>query len=136
MLFFIMPHKLKVDSGIKNFQYDVTMLNWTDSVTVNFTFDSPSMYKPQNFEIKCGDQSFVCKSFYPLYTDIKKGGYEIRITSKFSIDEIKAIFESRLPPKFCFSQDGIAKWATYKSKAWEKDRKKLNDIMQLFIISQ
>lgn len=136
VLFFIMPERLRDVSGIKSFEYDMTMLSWSDSVTVNFTFESSEMAIPSNLSIQIGQEETVCHSFSPLFVDIKGNHFEIRITSKFSVSEIKAMIYSTLPPRFCFVQGAEAKSAAYKPKQWAKDRKKLNDIFQLYLLSK
>lgn len=136
VLFFIMPEKLKDLTGIKRFEYDTTLLSWTDSATVNFTFESSSLTLPTDFEIKCESGTIKCSSYSPLFVDIKRNHYEIRLTSKFSISQIESIFKSLTPPVFCFKQEGISKSASYKPKAWASDRKKLNDILQLYNLSR
>ena len=136
VLFFIMPERLRDVSGIKSFEYDMTLLSWSDSVTVNFTFESPEMTIPSDFAIISGEEEAVCHSFSPLFVDIKRNHFEIRITSKFSVSEIKSMIYSTFPPRFRFMQGAEAKSATYKPKQWAKDRKKLNDIFQLYLLSK
>lgn len=136
VLFFIMPERLKDLSGIKKFEYDVTLLSWTDSATVNFTFESSSIDIPTDLKVTCDKGSIECLTYSPLFIDIKKNHYEIRITSKFSNTELRSIIDSTTPPRFCFNQGAESKSATYKTKAWSKDRKKLNDIIQLYLYSK
>lgn len=136
VLYFIMPQQLKDLSGLKHFDYDMTLLSWTDSVTINFTFESSSMQLPENLEIVCNKNPIVCNSFSPLFVDIKKNHFEIRITSKYSISDLEQILKSITPPEFSFTQGGVPKSATYKQKVWIKDKKRLNDIMQLYYLSK
>ncbi|MBP3589793.1 MAG: hypothetical protein J6J61_04375 [Muribaculaceae bacterium] len=131
-LFFVMPHKLGDTHGIKHFEYDMTLLSWTDSVTINFTFQASEMERPADLELCSGDSVYRCDRYSPLFTDIKKNGYEIRITSAFSAAAIKAVISSKEPPVFRFRQNGKAESAGYKPGAWLKDRKKLQDIFRLY----
>lgn len=135
-LFFFMPHKITKLEGIKRFEYDMTMLNWTDSTTINFTFESSSLLLPENLKIISGNNSFVCHSYSPLFADIKKHHYEIRITSKFPNSEVLSFIENPNPPIFSFTQNNQLKTASYKQAAWNSDRKKLYDIYQLYILSK
>lgn len=136
MLFFVMPERLKDTSGLKKFEYDMTLLTWTDYVTVNYTFESTSLSMPKDFVIKSGKDEFVCTSYSSLFIDIKKNRYEIRITSKFSIGDIEQIMHNIDPPRFEFKQDGMEKWASYTKKSWKKDQKKLIDILNLYKLSK
>ena len=136
MLFFILPKHLKELSGIKRFEYDMTLLSWTDSVTVNFTFESNSVEPISDLHIVCGHDSLPCDSFSNLFVDAKKNHYEIRITSTFSFEEIDRMVKSSSPPRFCFRQGNVDEYATYSSKAWINDKKRLNDILKLFLLSK
>ncbi|MDE6309597.1 MAG: hypothetical protein K2L81_05320 [Muribaculaceae bacterium] len=136
MLFFLMPHTIKDLSGLKKFEYDVTMLSWSDSATVNFTFETTSLTVPTDLQIKYDGNVINCDSYSPLFVDIKKNHYEIRITSKFGVEEIESIFQSTTSPQFCFKQGDELKSASYKPKAWAKDRKKLMDIIKLYLLSR
>lgn len=135
-IYFIDPIKLKQLENIKKFEYDVTLLSWTDSVTVNFTFESERMTKPESLKlISCG-KTFECKDFSTLFIDLKKKHYEVRITSKFPSEALKEIFECENSPTFVFTQDNITEKASYKSGSWKKDRKKLIDIYGLYQYSK
>ena len=135
-LYFINPQKLSKTEGIKNFEYDMTLLSWTDSATVNFTFRSGLMAKPENLAIRSGNNVFRCDAFKPLFIDIKKNKYEIRITSRFPISVLATILDNPDPSIFDFTQDGIHRHAAYSEGAWRKDRKKLNDIYRIYLYSK
>ncbi len=135
-LYFITPHRLKNLSGLKRFEYDVTMLNWTDSVTVNFTYESESMVVPEQLEVVCDSGAIKCDTYAPIYVDIKKNHYEVRITSKFSLPDFIKMIESGSPPCFNFRQNGQPKMATYSPKSWTKDQKKLKDILEIYLYTR
>lgn len=135
-LFFIMPQKIKNLTGIKKFEYDITLLTQSDSLTVNFTFESSLMNVPTDLKIQSGENTFPCTDYKPLFIDIKKNHYEIRITSKFSNDMLKTVVNNPTPPIFLFKQGTEIKEASYKEGAWRKDRKKLNDIYNLYLYSK
>lgn len=135
-IFFIMPQKIGVTEGIQRFEYDMTLLSWTDSVTINFTFQSAIMERPTSLSIGNKDENFKCTDYSLLFLDIKKNKYEIRVTSKFAASDIKQLIDSPSPMTFRFVQGGQERSATYKEKAWEKDRKKLNDIYKIYLYSK
>jgi len=127
-----MPKKLNKCEGIKNFTYDMTCLTWSDSITVNWTFKSKTIHIPEKFKlISCG-KDYHCSNYSPLYNDIVKGGYEIRITSKFHVNEIEEMLNCQTPLMFSFYQGGILKTATFSQGAWNKERQKLIDIFNLY----
>ncbi len=136
MLFFINPQQVKELSGIRRFEYDVTLLSWTDSVTINYTFESDIMNVPDNFEIICGDTIMTGSSYSPLFVDIKGNHFEVRMTSKFGLNQFQTMVNSLTSPVFRFTQAHEVKSARYREKAWLKDRKKLKDIFQIFNLSR
>lgn len=136
MLYFINPQKIKQCTEIKNFEYDMTCLSWSDSVTVNFTFKSNSVDRPANLKIESCGKSYACNNYSLLFTDIVKGGYEIRVTSKFLLSDIEKVLQCQSSPIFSFSQNGITRTAAYSSGAWRKDQKKLTDIFNIFRLSR
>lgn len=135
-IYFIMPKKLGKLHGIKHFDYDMTLLSWTDSVTVNFTFVSNTLGLPSDLSIKCGEQIFRCNNYSLLFQDIKKKSFEIRVTSKFPISEIEHMIHNINPPIFIFAQGDQKETATYSDAAWLKERKKLIDIYQIYLYSK
>ena len=110
----------------------MTYPDWADSITINFSIycDIPDV--PQKLSIRGGDKIFVCNDFRSLYVDIIKGGYEIRITSRFAKDDIISLLQqSKYPMAFEMETKGKKIFAKYKETAWRKDRKSLNDIFLL-----
>lgn len=135
-IYFISPHKLDKTTRISDFEYDMTCLTWTDSVTVNFTYKSKSILLPEELSIMSCGKEFACHEFKTLFTDIVKGGYEIRISSIFSCDDIKDIINCKEPPVFVLSKGGIEYTATYSKGGWRKDSGKLVNIFNLYLFSK
>lgn len=135
-IYFIMPKKLSKLKGIKHFNFDMTLLSWTDSVTVNFTFESDLIGLPDKLSIRSGQNIFRCDSYSLLFQDIKKNRFEIRVTSKFSIEAIKEIIQGEEPPIFIFSQGENEESATYSGRSWIKERKTLCDILTIYQYSK
>lgn len=135
-IFFIEPCKLKELDNIRKFEYDMTLLSWTDSVTVNFTFETNIMSMPHDLRISSNQKEYICKDFSSLFIDIKKNHYEIRITSQFSVDEVSQILNSEDSPTFVFTQDDVTNRASYTKRSWKKDRNKLLSIFKLYSYSK
>ncbi len=135
-IFFINPKTLGTLANIRKFEYDITLPSWTDSVTINFTIESSLMNAPENLKIVSGDKVYQCEDFSVLYIDIKKQHYVIRVTSKFSMQELQKIIESASSPVFTFTQNGVQEEAKYTDRAWKKERKRLLDIFQLYAYSK
>lgn len=135
-IFFINPQTLGALTNLRWFEYDMTLPSWIDSVTINFTIESSWMNAPENLKIVSGDKVYQCEDFSVLYTDIKRQHYVIRVTSRFSMQDLIQIIESASSPVFSFTQNGIYEEATYTYRAWKKERKKLSDILQLYVYSK
>lgn len=131
-IYFIEPKSLGVKDNILSFTYDMTLLSWTDSVTVNFTIVSKRMEVPEGLAIRNSQYDFACRSYSPMFIDIVKKGFEVRVTSKFPLKEIEQIFKSEEPPVFSFTQAGVAESAGYSRSAWKKERVKLQNIMSVY----
>jgi hypothetical protein len=136
VIYFIMPKSIKDLSGIKKFEYDITLLNWSDTATVNFTFESVSMIIPDDIYLKSGNHDYKSLESSSLFIDIKKNHYEIRISSRFLVQDIEKAFNTTISPVFTFRQEEIEKRAAYKPGAWKKERKKLSDIFKLYRYSK
>lgn len=135
-IFFINPQTLGSLTNLRRFEYDMTLLNWADSVAINFTVESSLMNAPENLQIESGDNVYQCDDFSVLYTDIKRQHYVIRVTSKFSMQDLVQIIESASSPVFSFTQNGILEKASYTCGAWKKERKRLSDILRLYVYSK
>lgn len=135
-IFFINPQKLGALTNLKRFEYDMTLLSWKDSVTINFTIDASRMNTPENFKIVSDNCVYPCEDYSVMYTDIRKQHYVIRVASKFPLQEITQIIVSETSPTFAFTQNDVQESARYTDKAWKKERKRLSAIIQLYVYSK
>lgn len=131
MCYFFTATKLKAIEGISLFEYDVTYLDWQDSITINFTAYTPSADVPVKLAITNGCTTYLCDNYKHLYLEFRKKGYTARMTSRYALKDFLKILQQAQPLQFTFEQDGQQKRAAYKPKAWEKERKTLNRIFQL-----
>lgn len=131
-LYFIEPKKITKLDGLSKFEYDMTLLSWSDSVTVNFTFKSKSVAYPEKLEIRTCGKIIQDIPYSLLFTDIVKGGYSIRVTSKITTAQLGDIVNCDASPVFVFKQDGVIRTASYSAGAWKNDKKKLSDIYNLY----
>lgn len=132
ILYFIEPKKITKVENIQRFNYDMTLISWSDSTTVNFTFKSKTPAYPDSLSFKSCGASYKITNYSLLFTDIVKGGYEIRVTSKVDNNTLEKLFMCPEPPIFSFFQNGLPCTATYTSRAWKSDQKKLLDIFNLY----
>ena len=131
MCYFFRNKKLTETEAINRLDYDMTYLDWKDSVTVNFTIWADAPQLPKSLKIISEVDTLVCDNLKRLFVDITKKGYEIRMSSLFSKEEIRKMIHSTSAPIFTFDMDRRNATATYSKSSWEKDSKKLQIILQL-----
>ena len=130
MCYFFRKMKLSEKEGIKDFYYDMTYLDWTDSVTVNFSIIADKPETPKMLTIISGDSTFVCDNLKCLFIDVLKKGYEIRMSSSFPEKVIRKVIETSSAPIFQVKfKDDVT--ATYSKSSWREDSKKLQMIFQM-----
>lgn len=131
MCYFFRNKKLTKTKEIRRFDYDMTYLDWKDSVTVNFTILADTPKLPTLFKIVCGADTFTCNNLKRFFVDVTKKGYEIRMSSLFSEDEIRKMINSSFAPVFVLDIDEKRATATYSKHSWEKESNKLQMILHL-----
>lgn len=135
-IFFVNPQKLVLLKNLRRFEYDMTLLSWIDSVTVNYTIESPFMKVPEVLKIVSEGNVYDCENYSVLFIDMSGQYYKIRITSKIPMQELSKVIESSSPPIFVFAQNGLMEEATYVDRKWKKCRKQLSGILQLYEYSK
>lgn len=131
ILYFIMPKKLDNVTGVKSFEYDMTMVSSLDSVTVNFTVYSPTAQEPTDLKLTGGATNVKCDNYKLLFVDKAGKNYEIRVTSTFPKAVIEKLFTANDAPGFEFKLGPTAVAASYKPGAWKKDREKISEVFNL-----
>lgn len=131
MCYFFSAAELKDTEGISHFDYDITYLDWQDSITINFTAHTPSADVPSKLAMTNGNNTYMCDNHKHLYIEFRKKGYTARMTSRYALKDFQQLLRHAQPLRFTFEQDGQLKSAAYKPKAWEKERKTLTQIFQL-----
>ena len=109
----------------------MTYLDWKDSVTVNFTILADMPELPTSLKIISGADTFACNNLKRLFVDVAKKGYEIRMSSLISENELKKIIKSPYAPVFTLNLNGKCATATYSKSSWKKESKKLQMVLHL-----
>lgn len=131
MCYFFSAADLKDTKGISHFDYDITYLDWQDSITINYTAYTMSSAIPTELSMTNGTDSYVCKDYKHLYVEFRKKGYEVRMTSRYALKDFECLLDQDSPLSFTFKQGSERKSASYKQKAWQRERKMLKQILQL-----
>lgn len=136
-LYFLEPQKLGIVDGAKKFEYDVTYVTSADSATVNFTVIAREAVKPINLRLTIGGDSIVnCTDYELFFIDNHGSNYEIRVSSRYAYADITKALTSTVAPIFSLNLGDTRVTATYKSGAWQKDRKKIAEVINLIELTR
>lgn len=131
MCYFFRATELSATEDISHFEYDITYLDWQDSITVNYTAYTSSPAIPVDLAITNGTLTYPCTDYKHLYVEFRKKGYEVRMTSRYALADFEQLLDAPQPLTFVFMQGNEKKSAAYKPKAWQKERNTIKQILQL-----
>lgn len=135
--YFFTPKSIQAAKGIKSFNYDMTYVVPGDSVVINFTIIGKAAERPSQLTLTGGNGSSIkCNNFSTLFVDIDGDNFEVRVTSRFHVTDIRAIFQGPQPLSFIFTQGSSSFSCGYTNSQWQKDRNEINRIFQLIDITQ
>lgn len=130
--YFFCPKKIGKNVNVNKFIYDMTYHTSNDSVILNFTILAKKPIRVKSFVLSCGDKNYMGGSVSTMYADIVGDKYEIRTTSKFSLDDICEVFSQGEALNFRMSLDnGGDASAAYSLSKWNKDSKMISRILDL-----
>lgn len=122
-MYFIGKKKLTKLENIKSFEYDITYLDYKDSVTINFTVISPNPSDVSGLKVGNGEAFVTATDVELLYHEVKGKNYLVRMTSKLPFKAMKEIMTAQSPLVFDIVRaDGQKGKAEYKSSQWKKER--------------
>ena len=135
--YFFTPKSIQAAKGIKSFNYDMTYVVPGDSVVINFTIIGKAAERPSQLTLTGGNGSSIkCNNFSTLFVDIDGKNFEVRVTSRFHVTDVRAIFQGPQPLSFNFTQGTSSFSCGYTNSQWQKDRNEINRIFQLIDITQ
>lgn len=119
---FFHPQKLKNNTKIDAFVFDMTYISYGDSLILNCSYRTQNGSNIKSLKLKNGNNNICGKDLSVLYRDVIKSGYETRVTSRFSFIDIRNIFSNPAPLVFeIILNDGSCYTASYRKSAWEKE---------------
>lgn len=135
--YFFVPKKLSNKTGIDKFEFDMTHLSSTDSVTLNFTVILKQPVTVKSMSLKNDKCDVEAPYLSMLYRDVLDDGYEIRTTSRFLLTDIQKFFNEESPLYFDIKlSDGNEVSATYSKSQWKKERDIVTRILNSIILLQ
>lgn len=131
--YFFCPKHLRHTQNIEDFTFDMTYHTRSDSVTLNFSFVAKEPVSVKSFFLQSGPtERYEGKCVATLFRDVKKKKYEIRTTSKFSLEDIQYVYSKKAPLLFEMNlNNGITGSATYGQSQWNRECRQIIHIINL-----
>lgn len=128
---FFHPQKLKKNTNLDMFAFDMTYISYNDSITVNCSYRIQTGSNIKSLKIKSDNDNMQGNDLSVLYREVQKHGYEVRVTSRFSFSDIKNAFSNSAPLVFeIVTNDGSCHTASYRKSAWEKESMNVTRILE------
>lgn len=131
--YFFCPKHVGHGANICRFVYDMTYKMGSDSVILNFSILTIRPMKVKKFVLQCGEEH-LCegKAVSTLYADLIGKKYEIRTTSKFSMNDIYKMFSQSEELNFNMLFDNGEKGsAKYGKSKWKRESQQITRIIDL-----
>lgn len=129
-MYFFMPCKLKRAAGNK-LQYDMTILSYRDSVTINMTLTSP-MGRVKSVRLSSGDVSYITTQYELFYQEHKGSRFNTRVHIDCPTPTFTQLFASPVPLNIELTmEDGKQYSFTYKPKKWKEDSRYVMEVMEI-----
>lgn len=128
---FFRPIKLYDRTNTDLFIFDMTYISHSDSVTVNCSIKTKYPNSVKSFGLANSSQEVTSNNVSVLYRDVLKRGYEIRITSRFSFNDIQHIYKKSSPLMFkIIFSDNSSCTAAYSKSQWDKESRNITRILE------
>ncbi len=134
-MYFFMPCKIKGDSG-NRLQYDMTLISYRDSVSINMTLTSP-LGHVKSVRLQSGDSNYSTTQYELYYQERKGSRFNTRVHIDCPMDIYKRLFAGNVPLTIEFTmEDGKQYVFTYKEKVWRKDSGYVTEVLEMISYSK
>lgn len=133
-MYFFMPGKLKGKAGSK-LMYDMTLLTYRDSVTINMTLTSP-LGRVKTVSLS-SDQANYTTAEYELFFQERNGSrFDTRVHIDCPSHIYRQLFTSQQPVTFELTmEDGNQYSFTYKAKKWKEECAYVSEVLEMIAYS-
>ena len=129
-MYFFMPYKLKASSGNK-LQYDMTLLSYRDSVTVNMTLTSP-MGRVKSVRLQAGDVSYSTTQYELFFQERNGSRFDTRVHIDCPGQIYTRLFASPEPLNIELTMESGKQYSfTYKPKKWQEESRYVSEVMEM-----
>ena len=127
---FFRPKKLKNNKNMGEFLFDMTYVSNTDSVTINCSINITNGEMVSSAELRNGDKRKSGENVYAIYRNVTKKGYLIRLSARYTLNDIRECFSNGAPLVFYFQlKDGTTCSASYTPSQWKRDSSQVTRIL-------
>lgn len=129
-LYFFMPYKLKAKKGNK-LQYDMTLLTYCDSVTINMTLHSP-MGRVKSVRLSAGEVSYFTTQYELFFQERSGSRFNTRVHIDCPGDKFKQLYTGSTPLTIELTMESNAKYTfTYRAKEWQKETAYVFEVLEM-----
>lgn len=129
-MYFFMPYKLKGKAGNK-LQYDMTLLTYRDSVTINMTLTSP-LGRVKSISLSSKEASFSTTEYELFFQERNGSRFNTRVHIDCPNQVYKQLFASQQPITFELTMEDGKRYAfTYKPKKWEEESTYVSEVLEM-----
>ena len=133
-MYFFMPCKLKGKAGNK-LQYDMTLLTYRDSVTINMTLTSP-LGRVKSVSLSSKEANYSTTEYELFYQERDGSRFNTRVHIDCPGHIYKQLFTSQQPVIFELTmEDGKQYSFTYKAKKWKEESSYVSEVLEMIAYS-
>ncbi len=129
-MYFFIPHKVKGKSG-KKLQYDMTLITYKDSVTLNMTLHSP-MGRVRSVRLSSGDVSYTTTQYELFFQERARSLFKTRVHIDCPGDIYRKLYTTPIPLTIELTMESGENYSfTYKTKDWQKESAYVSEVLDM-----
>ena len=133
-MYFFMPYKLKGSAGNK-LQYDMTLLSYRDSVTINMTLTSP-LGRVKSISLSSKDASYSTTDYELFFQERNGSRFNTRVHIDCPNQVYRQLFAGQHPVTFELTMEDGKQYAfTYKQKKWKEESAYVYEVLEMIAYS-
>ena len=133
-MYFFMPYKLKGNGGNK-LQYDMTLLSYRDSVTINMTLTSP-LGRVKSVSLSSNETNYSTTEYELFFQERNGSRFNTRVHIDCPGKVYRQLFTGKQPVTIGLTmEDGKQYDFTYKAKKWKEESAYVYEVLEMIAYS-
>ena len=129
-MYFFMPCKLKGTSGTQ-LQYDMTLLSYRDSVSINMTLTSP-IGRVKSVTLSSPETKYSTPQYELYYQERSGSRFNTRVHIDCPVKVYRQLFTGQSPITIELAmEDGKQYTFTYKTKKWREESAYVFEVLEM-----